>query len=242
MIYYLHGLGGSPSDWEKVSERLPGCSLAIPADSISKTIDFICNSVPKENFTLCGYSMGGRLALLATDHLLKKGVKPHALILVSSGFGMPPKDRPIRLAQDHAWAELSIRNPEEFWAKWYDQELFQNMKKLPEEQLSKWMNGRLSLDSNHLHNQLRLLGPANHDELLEPLKRALHAGVKVLYIAGELDKKYSRILSELRDLPLSRKLIEGAGHILPLEKPEELALCISDFLKENGVDHGKKYR
>jgi 2-succinyl-6-hydroxy-2,4-cyclohexadiene-1-carboxylate synthase len=237
-VVYVHGLGGSPEDWRSVQSRQPGLALSLdksaktPAESALGLADDVAKLVGG-SFALCGYSMGGRIAILAAQALLERKRKPDGVILISTGFGFASEEeRQKRNQSDEEWATLAAGDSGEFWKKWYEQEIFASFQTLPESTREAWIEQRKSLDIEALTGQLRNLGPGRHQDLF-PIVRNLRAkGVPVLYLAGELDKKYSELSNkagEIQGVLVDR--VPGAGHMLPLEAPEALAMRIARFIR-----------
>jgi pimeloyl-ACP methyl ester carboxylesterase len=89
------------------------------------------------------------------------------------------------------------------------------------------------MDIGALSSQLRNLGPGSHGDLFPILKSLPARGVRVLYIAGDLDKKYVKLSEKVGKVAgISVEIIPGAGHILPLEAPAELAGRIQRFVEK----------
>ena len=236
-LFLLHGMGGSIADWDAVTAKIPSTALPLPepASSPVQCASALADEIEKSAagaFALGGYSMGGRLAILTAVELFSRGIPPSKLVLVSAGLGLSSeKERSARNAADAAWADLAARDPQEFWRNWYDQELFASYRALPPDRKQGWEKARLSMNIGRLMGQLRHLGPGRHEHLVPLLEGLLEKGVRVLYIVGELDKKYvelSRIVGEMKGAQVT--VIPDAGHILPLETPELLANKIRDFL------------
>ncbi len=222
-IYYLHGMGGSPKDWDRVNQIIPGECLPIPSGcSFDQAAEQLAQIVAQKEkpFTICGYSMGARLAVRMCRYL--NANLPQSLLLLSMGLGLEEeKERLLRQESDAKWAALARQNPPIFWQKWYEQDLFASFRDLPEALRTEWMQERLSLKIEHLCSQLELLGPGQHECLLPELL-TLKNTISLLYMAGERDKKYAelaRFLSQ-KDVPI--KMV-SAGHILPLEAPMVVA-------------------
>jgi pimeloyl-ACP methyl ester carboxylesterase len=55
--------------------------------------------------------------------------------------------------------------------------------------------------------------------------------VPVLYVAGELDAKYAGLAETYASLGAKTELVPGAGHVLPLEAPEAVAMRVARFLR-----------
>lgn len=247
-LFYFHGMGGSPADWDFVQNELPGHALALPKkiESFESTVAHFVTEIGRRSFAdayfLCGYSMGGRLAVSVAHHLTALGHPPKALALVSTGLGeLDPTLRETRQRADEVWANLAQENPEGFWEKWYLQELFASFRALSNPRKKKWLLDRNSMDFQHLSQQLRLLGPSMHPYLLPSVQQLVSLGVSVVYLVGEQDKKYVNLSEALKDVaPVVR--VPNAGHILPLEAPEALGAALKSFFQrfDFDLDEGAK--
>ncbi len=231
-------MAGAPEDWRPVQAHQAGLALALdstaatPKHCAARLADSIVDGITGP-FALCGYSMGGRIALLAVKELMAKGRRPEALILASSGFGYKsPSGRNERLKVDESWAQLAENEPELFWKRWYEQEVFASFRLLPEGVRKAWLRSRIAMDSKILTRQLRNLGPGRHEDLFSILCELATKGLRMLYICGELDKKYLEVSQRVCEIGgITVDVIAGAGHVLPLEAPEELAASIGRFLQ-----------
>lgn len=234
-VYLLHGFGGSPSDWDDVREVIPGIPLHLDWTGIhilDELIDSLARQISPGPVHLVGYSMGGRLATLLASNLAKSGRPPASLVLISSGLGYATEEeRAERRAKDRYWADLARRSRTAFWDEWYSQDLFSTLKKQPEERRERWMKHRMSISSENLCKSLELASPACHEYLLDHIKISMDQGLKLLYMAGELDKKYRNLAENLTHLGVATKIIPDAGHALPMEKPGEIASVMKSFLE-----------
>jgi 2-succinyl-6-hydroxy-2,4-cyclohexadiene-1-carboxylate synthase len=237
-LFYVHGMGGSPEDWNEVVREVPGQALQLdtnapnPAVCASLLADQIAELSGAHPFTVCGYSMGGRIALLAANALIQRGLPLQNLILVSTGFGESDLAiRKKRVSMDEEWALLAERDPLKFWEKWYQQPIFASFHSLPPATQEAWLSSRKSIDISSLLSQLRCLSPGHHEHLLEMLESLAGKGISVLYIVGELDKKYVELSQMVQKIGGVRvKVLPNAGHILPLEVPAKLAESIRSCL------------
>jgi 2-succinyl-6-hydroxy-2,4-cyclohexadiene-1-carboxylate synthase len=242
VLYLFHGMGGNKTDWDETAANLLQFDLralelsdffsAKSPEDIAKKIALHISSLSlKKEFSLCGYSLGGRLAILTAKELATLGCPPKNLILVSAGLGFSDeKERQRREKVDSEWAELARDNTQLFWQKWYTQDLFSTFAALAGKKKEKWLFERKGIDSKHLAYQLRALSPAKHPYLRETLTQLVKSGISVLYIAGELDKKYLNLAHELgEDYRISVAMIAQTNHLIPLEAPVELAKLISNF-------------
>ena len=81
-IIYLHGMGGSPKDFSTLLEHLPGMAMPLPSrcasplEAAEKICAAILERVGERPFALCGYSMGGRLGILAAQALSRRNRAP----------------------------------------------------------------------------------------------------------------------------------------------------------------------
>lgn len=241
-LYYIHGMAGLPADWDEVTETVPGEKLFVPPSKLDSALSSLAAQVTASNYSLCGYSLGGRLAILLAIRLLAANRMPEHLILVASGLGFPAREeRERRMRQDLIWADLARKSPSEFWQKWYSQDLFKSLTALSESKRAGWISRRLSINFNDLSSYFKKMSPGRHEHLLPLLKQLAAKGVKVLYIAGELDKKYCELADEIANYDaVSTLIIPGAGHVVPLEKPRELAQAIKAFT--TGASHGQEHR
>ena len=235
---FLHGMGGRPEDWEEVREQLrdPGEAWAVPAapslEECARALASRLAEIP--SLDLCGYSMGGRIALLAAEQLLAQGKPPHSIVLLGAGLGFSDEEeRQKRRQIDQKWARLAAENIEEFWRQWYSQPLFQSFTQRAPAEKVRWLE-RKSMDFKGLVRELETYSPAQHPSLHPLLLRLRGSPISVLYIAGELDKKYltlGRQLQENDGIPL--EIISGAGHLLPLEAPTSVAERLERFWSAN---------
>jgi 2-succinyl-6-hydroxy-2,4-cyclohexadiene-1-carboxylate synthase len=230
-VIYLHGMGGSPADWHLVSRLVPGAALSIPGRmSFAETVRSLRTELMSlaEPFVLCGYSLGGRLALSVAA---QPGSLPlRGLVLVSSGLGFSDEQsRRERAQKDKEWVREAKENTRAFWEKWYAQELFSAFRELPEERRGSWLKNRFSLDIEDLCHQLEILSPAQQPFLLADLLRLKGSGTKLLYLAGERDKKYAALAQRLQKEGVPTEFLPG-GHILPLETPERMADSLNRFM------------
>lgn len=201
-------------------------------DCVGKLADQAMQNAGEE-FALVGYSMGGRIAILAALELLRRGHPPSTLVLLSAGLGYSHEsERAKRRKLDEEWATLAEKDPEEFWLHWYQQDLFSSYFALPAAKRAKWEKSRIPMELGALSWQLRKLGPGNHEDLAPILGQLLEKGLRVLYIVGELDKKYLELAKKVQAMEgATVAVLAGAGHILPFEAPEAVAHEIQEYFR-----------
>ena len=229
--FYLHGMGGTPADWDAVLQHAPGYALAIPLEpSFEAATAALATTLRQEAgpVSLVGYSMGGRFAVAVAELLCFSGHPPAQVVLLSAGLGFPHEaERAERCIIDEQWAELARRDLSAFWRQWYAQPLFSSFAQLAEAAQTTWLKARNIIDSRTLTAHLCTYSPARHDHLLPAIRRLQASGVSLLYLAGERDKKYVAVGRELAAASIPTQVIGGAGHALPLEAPIAVAQAIN---------------
>ncbi len=243
-IIFFHGFGGKDSDWNSVISFLPytAHSLLLPGHASAPSLEDLNIHTPMdmgkylaEKITrlvsgkvyLCGYSMGGRLATLTAEHL----PMVLGLGLISSGAG----ENTQRQLSDQRWANLLRKNKARFWKEWLGQTLFSSLRR--DAQLSeRWLEERMCHDPQSLAQVLEKLSPSAHPSLL----KYWHKHQDLLYIVGEQDKKYCRLLDRVEaTLPLATtRIVPGASHNILMERPQDLAQILQNWIEE--TEHGKK--
>jgi 2-succinyl-6-hydroxy-2,4-cyclohexadiene-1-carboxylate synthase len=235
-VVLLHGFAGTRHGWDQVAERLhperyrplaldlrghgdardarPITFAAVAAD--------VAAAAP-ERFVLCGYSLGGRVALHVA---LAHPQRVSRLVLVASTAGIDdPALRAERRAADVSLADDTERGSIEAFAdRWMHQPLFAGT---PPAAAAHWRADILRNDPAALAAVLRGLGAGAMDPLWDRLGEL--DGMPVTIIAGERDGRYAAIGRRLAGaLPGGRLLlVPGAGHGLPREAPQAVAAAIA---------------
>jgi 2-succinyl-6-hydroxy-2,4-cyclohexadiene-1-carboxylate synthase len=234
-IVLLHGFSGTRRLWDGVvslldRERYRPLALDLSGHGqsadcerpigFSGCVEAVLAQAP-ESFALCGYSMGGRVALhiaLAAPERVRR------LVLVSSTAGIEdPAEREQRRQADARLADrLEARPLEEFIERWRAQPLFAG------EPLEA---GRLAREDQRrnrpaaLAAALRGLGTGE----MEPLwDRLGELSMPVSVLVGERDRKFRalgrRMVELLADGTL---LVLDGGHALALENPVAVASALA---------------
>ena len=175
---------------------------------------------------LVGYSLGGRLALRAA---IRSPVSYAGIVLVGATAGI--EEGPMRSQRAEADEKLAswmeAMPIEDIVALWERQPLFADQSdSLVESQRP----GRLSHDPRSLALLLRTAGQG----VLEPVWHELAAlELPLLAIAGARDDGYSAAAKRIAHVaPNARAaIVEDAGHAAHLQRPDEVARLIADFLK-----------
>jgi 2-succinyl-6-hydroxy-2,4-cyclohexadiene-1-carboxylate synthase len=235
-VVLLHGFSATGRAWDGVAGRLrrEGYRPLAPdllghgtsADcerpiTFSGCVGHVLVGAP-ERFALCGYSLGGRIALhvaLSTPERVSR------LVLVSTSAGIDdPSERAVRRQADDLLADELERVPfADFIERWRSQPLFAGD---PPEV------GRLAREDQRrnrphaLAASLRGVGTGQ----MEPVwDRLAQLRMPVTVVAGERDRKYRELGERMVQLlPHASMIVVAGGHCLPLENPAAVADSVID--------------
>jgi 2-succinyl-6-hydroxy-2,4-cyclohexadiene-1-carboxylate synthase len=173
------------------------------------------------SFTLCGYSLGGRLAL---RFALEQPARVRRLVLIGASPGIADDvERAARRADDAALAEAIERDGVEAFARrWARQPLLRGQ---PREVAAAAHEDRLRNGAAGLAAALRGLGTG----VMEPLWGRLgELDMEVTLVAGERDSKFVAIGRRMGDLIPNADVVEvpAVGHAVALEAPRVLAALL----------------
>jgi 2-succinyl-6-hydroxy-2,4-cyclohexadiene-1-carboxylate synthase len=226
----LHGFSGTQRAWDGVlalldRERYRPLALDLPghgqAADCERPITFagavasVLAAAP-ERFVLCGYSLGGRVAL---NVALAAPERVSRLVLVSSSPGIvDPPERAARREADQLLAKQLETEPfEEFIERWRTQPLFAHEPPAVA-RLAREDHRRNRPDA--LADALRGLGSAEMQSLWE---RLAELTMPVSVVVGRSDAKYLAIGRQMVErLPDAVLLTLAGGHGLVLENPAAL--------------------
>jgi 2-succinyl-6-hydroxy-2,4-cyclohexadiene-1-carboxylate synthase len=235
-VVLLHGFGGTHRAWDSViaaldQERYRPLALDLPghgdAAELERPITFagcvehVLAHSP-ERFTLCGYSLGGRVALQVA---LAAPERVQRLVLVSSSAGIEDAgERAARRAADALLARELEHGPfERFIERWRSQPLFADE---PPRVAALAREDQRRNRPQALAAVLRGVGAGEMQPLWDRLGE-LEMPVTVL--AGERDDKYVALARRMVALLLhGRLVIVPGGHGLLLESPQAVAQALID--------------
>jgi 2-succinyl-6-hydroxy-2,4-cyclohexadiene-1-carboxylate synthase len=243
-VVLLHGFSGTRRAWDGVaakldSERylplafdLPGHGGAAACErpvTLAGCVAHVLASAP-EHFVLCGYSLGGRVALhvaLAAPERVRR------LVLVSSTAGIEnPAERARRRDADRRLADELEQIPfEEFIERWRTQPLFAE-------------------DPPEVGELARADQRRNRPEALAAVLRGIGTGemeslwgrlavlrMPATVLVGDRDTKFLALGRRLADLlPEAELIVLGGGHCLPLECPAAVARALEGLYAKAGAD------
>lgn len=179
----------------------------------------ILSSSP-DRFVLCGYSLGGRLALHVA---LAAPERVSRLVLLASGPGIEDAtERAQRRAADRALAEeIEAGSIEQFAERWCSQPMFASD---PEPVAALARADYLRNRPEDLAAVLRGLGTGEMASLWDRLPELL---MPVTVLTGDRDTKFQEIAWRMVELlPDVCLKIASGGHRLPLESPRAVATAI----------------
>jgi 2-succinyl-6-hydroxy-2,4-cyclohexadiene-1-carboxylate synthase len=244
-LVFLHGFTGSTKTWHPIADHFkdykvvlidlvghgqsesPEMAERYAMDRQIADLEAIFSSLSLKNFTLVGYSMGGRTALA---YACTYRERLQALVLESASPGLrTPEEQKERQERDAALAHriLSGGIPA-FVDFWEGIALFSSQKQLPDTVRHTVRQERLSQDPKGLANSLHGMGTGSQKSYWEALATLT---IPVLLLAGALDLKFKGIgEAMLALLPNARLEIVESGHAIHVEKPLEFATMVEEYL------------
>jgi 2-succinyl-6-hydroxy-2,4-cyclohexadiene-1-carboxylate synthase len=183
---------------------------------------------------LCGYSLGGRLALHAA---VRAPSTYRGLVVLGAAAGLDePATRQARQQADEKLASWMETQPiDKIVEIWERQPLFADQS---EPLIDAQRPGRLAQDPRSLAVLLRTAGQGT----MEPIWG--HLGLlemPVLALAGDRDERYRRAARRIAaETPNGyAAVVEHAGHAAHLQRPEEFADALVAFLDERVSRDGR---
>ncbi|HYM46557.1 MAG TPA: alpha/beta fold hydrolase [Solirubrobacteraceae bacterium] len=234
-LVLLHGFGGTHRTWDGViarlsCERRPPLALDLPGHgehagaprpiSFEGCVEHVLAHAP-ERFALCGYSLGGRVALHVA---LAAPERVARLVLVASTPGIEdPAERARRRTSDRGLAdEIEHAEIEDFLQRWCAQPMFAQDPPAVDA-LARADYRRSRLDA--LAAVLRGIGTGE----MQPLwNRLPELTMPVTVLVGERDAKFQALARRMVvALPDAGLVVLPGGHRLPLESPDAVARALA---------------
>jgi 2-succinyl-6-hydroxy-2,4-cyclohexadiene-1-carboxylate synthase len=240
-VVLLHGFGGTRHAWDGVAARLrPERYLPLALDlpghgtmagerpiTFAACVAHVLARAPAR-FALCGYSLGGRVALHVA---LAAPRRVTQLVLVSTSPGIEREARRAqrRVADEALARELENGSFERFIERWRSQPLFAGE---PEHAAKLAREDHRRNRPEHLAAALRGLSPGS----MQPLWGSLaQLTMPVTVIAGGRDSAYRDVGRDMvARLPHARLVVLAGGHALPLENPRALAEALEGLDAQSG--------
>lgn len=232
-VVLLHGFGGSARTWDAVARAcetrgrpalaldLPGhgASIGMPV-SFGACVEHVLAAAPP-HFVLCGYSLGGRIALQVA---LAAPSRVTGLVLVSTTAGIEdPSERARRRDEDEALAaQAEAADFDRFIEQWRARPAFSGDDPTARDAAAaeQRRNGPLALAA-----ALRALGTG----AMEPLwGRLPELRMPATVVVGDRDAKFSALGRRLAEGLSAGSLVSvPGGHGLPWEAPEAIVAAIA---------------
>jgi 2-succinyl-6-hydroxy-2,4-cyclohexadiene-1-carboxylate synthase len=210
---------------ELLPERYPSMVLDHSAHTLEGRLEEIETAAGEGPVALVGYSLGGRLSLLAA---LAAPDKYSAVVTVGAGAGIDdPAAHMARAEADEKMASwMEVASIEEIVSIWERQPLFADQSDaLVDDQRP----GRLSHEPRDLALLMRTAGQGSLAPFWFELGRL---EMPVLALAGSRDERYTGAARRIaREAPNARaEVVPDAGHAPQLQQPRETARLLVDFL------------
>lgn len=255
-IVFAHATGFLPWLWHPVvKEFMPESQVWVPYicnyrecdpekgglswDIIAEDLATFCTKLQIKKPLLVGHSMGGTVLTIATSAY---GIEPLGLILIEPIF-LPEEFYSMKATvKDHPLASKSIKrtnywkNEEEAWAYLKSKSLFSDWDKQVlqlylEYGMQKQEAGDLKLACTPESEAAMFMGgwSRNPWPLLDKLT------CPVLVVEGEKSEN-KNFIDLKKAVSLLRhgkyKSVDGAGHLIPMQKPKIIVQIIKEFLAE----------
>ena len=240
--FFIHGFTGSSLCWEDVIHKLKIHSFAIDIpghgksefksldeeynfNDFSNDIYMVLLELQIKGINLCGYSMGGRLALKFASAYPNK-IK--SLILESTSYGLSYGNiRSERILEDNLLSKMIIEDFESFVDQWENNKLFSKQKNRNKQGWQKQRDIRLS------HNKLQLAKSIDSLSLgIMPFLEEQYKQVEcpIVLINGTEDDKFIKLGKNMlySNLKAKQYIVEKACHNIHLENTE----MFTDLLQE----------
>lgn len=248
-IVFLHGFTGSTETWKDISSLLDGKFRTVAIDLIGhgksqvfenpdrysmeeqvEDLELLFNELSLQNFTLVGYSMGGRVALAYT---VKYPGRVSSLILESASPGLQTEEeRNERRQTDQKLAEkIKEKGLLAFVDFWENIPLFASQKGLSVDKQLAIREERLSQSVIGLSNSLIGMGTGSQASYWDVLSSIQ---LPVLLLTGEIDTKFVFIAREMKKRLQSvrHQIIKDVGHAIHVENPFSFATMIEKHVTE----------
>lgn len=226
----LHGFSNSGASWQPVIGAL-GQRYRVLAPDIRGhastgaarpvTLDAVIGDVAlltTADFTLVGYSQGGRIALHVALTLAQR-VERLVLIGASPGIADADERARRRIADERLAERIERLTIEEFAREWARTPVLAD---IPPQLAAIAYEDRLRSTPAGLAAALRGLGTGALPPVWERLGELV---MPVVLLAGERDPKFTALAYEMASrIPRAEvRIVPGAGHAVHLERPEVVA-------------------
>jgi pimeloyl-ACP methyl ester carboxylesterase len=252
-LILLHATGFISWLWHPIAEELSSAYRVIaphivdyrvadprkgglPWMTIAEDMAFFCDKMGIENPCLVGHSMGATVLTLA---VARYGLAAQAMILVEPIFLPPEFYRAEINVEDHPLAAKAIKRinywedaseamtylkSKTLFAKWHPEML----QLYADYGMRKGQNGGLELVCSPETEASLFMGGVQFD----PWPLLSRVSCPVLVVGGQEsdNDRFVDIQKAVSAFPrASHRAVAGAGHLIPMEKPDETVAIIKDF-------------
>ncbi|PKF61652.1 2-succinyl-6-hydroxy-2,4-cyclohexadiene-1-carboxylate synthase [Psychromonas sp. psych-6C06] len=244
-LVFLHGFLGSCHDWsdtiDRLKDRFHCVAIDLPGHGASVTtassrsdgfnqchhlINDVLNELNIKQFTLIGYSLGGRIAL---DYArTQNDTRLQALVLESSHIGLiDPQIKEQRFMDDHGWAKkFATQGILDTLSEWYDQGIFSDLSDRKKEFV---ISKRANNYGVPLANMLLSTSLGKQQSALSYLE---NTALTIHYCIGEKDKKFKKIAKQLLELKnINVTEFEKVGHNIHQQDASQFSQFLLNTLK-----------
>lgn len=229
----LHGFTNSGASWEPVISGLGERYRALAPDirghasasaaepvTLDAVIDDVAALTPGQ-FTLVGYSQGGRIALhvaLALPHRVTRLL----LIGASPGLADDAEREQRRLADERLAEQIESLPLDDFARQWAQTPILAD---IPDDLAERSHADRMHSTPHGLASALRGLGTGALPSLWSRLPELR---MPVTLLAGERDSKFTALAHEMaRCIPHATiTVVPGSGHAVHLERPDAVVQAL----------------
>ena len=233
-ILFLHGFSGSSRIWNDITTQLNCYTIALDIAGHGKSkfldidsyyslnnwsdeLNFILNELEISKIKLCGYSMGGRLAIAFASKYPNKIEK---LIIESAHLGlMDNLVKKKRYKEDLLLSKLIEEDISIFAEKWQKMPLFSNQKTRNKIAYLNQQEIRLSQNPLQLSYALRLFSQGKMESYENEFREF---NFPILIINGSEDVKYKEIGKQMAKINSKARqhIVPKANHNVHLESPQ----------------------
>lgn len=244
-LFFLHGFTGSKNSWDEIQHLIGFKAHAIDLPghgtnhfkNLSNRYSFknwdqeflsILDKAKLNKINLCGYSMGGRLAISFATTFPEK---INSLILISSTAGLINQaEIEKRLIHDQMLSKDIELDYNQFIDNWGNQDFFSKQKIRNTTGFKKQRDIRKSQNPYQLALSLQNLGLGNMPNLWDKIS---YFNFPVLIICGAEDEKYCEISLKLHSKIKNAiiQMIPNSGHAPQIDQPIITSKLIQKFIK-----------
>lgn len=226
----LHGFTGRAASWagfDGDAIDLPGHGCPVDREAgFEGGVAFVAAEIRRRGAPvhLVGYSLGGRLALgtcVAFPELVANAT------LIGANTGIDDDNRAARRTWETEVSSRLRRGDLAAFLDWWSRlPLFSTQAKLPVATLAAQDEIRRTNDPFALADAFEAFALS---AMPDYRPRLATLDVPITFVAGALDDKYARIAEDAAARMENGRavIVEGAGHNVPLERPEAIAQLIS---------------